>query len=359
MTGTTGTTGHGDSPPAWPGPPGLGGRPGLDRCLVMGVVNVTPDSFSDGGRWLDPEAAVAHGLQLAAEGADLIDVGGESTRPGAGRVSAAEELRRVGPVVAGLVSAGLMVSIDTTRAEVAAAALGAGAVMVNDVSGGLADPGMHAVVRAASAGYVIMHWRGPSAVMGDLARYTDVVAEVCAELAQQADAAVGAGIDPARIVIDPGIGFAKQAEHNWAVLADLPRVSRLNRAGPGFPLLVGASRKSFLGHLLAGPDGQPRPAEGRDEASVAVAALAAAAGAWCVRVHAAAASADAVRVAARWRQAAAVKAAVGPEGSVPGDPAAAARPGSGPEGSVPAGSGAADPPSGPEGSVPAGMGGRA
>ena len=152
MTGTTGTTGHEGPPPAWPGPPGLGGRPALDRCLVMGVVNVTPDSFSDGGQWLDPEAAVAHGLQLAAEGADLIDVGGESTRPGAGRVSAAEELRRVGPVVAGLVSAGMTVSIDTTRAEVAAAALGAGAVMVNDVSGGLADPGMHAVVRDAPAG---------------------------------------------------------------------------------------------------------------------------------------------------------------------------------------------------------------
>jgi dihydropteroate synthase len=151
--------------------------------------------------------------------------------------------------------------------------------------------------------------------MGDLARYTDVVAEVCAELAQQADAAVGAGIDPARIAIDPGIGFAKRAKHNWALLADLPRVSRLNRAGPGFPLLVGTSRKSFLGRLLADPDGQPRPAAGRDEASLAVATLAAAAGAWCVRVHTAAASADAVRVAACWRQAAAVKAGAGPEGA--------------------------------------------
>jgi dihydropteroate synthase len=339
MTGTTGTTGHGDTPPAWPGPPGLGGRPALDRCLVMGVVNVTPDSFSDGGRWLDPEAAVAHGLQLAAEGADLIDVGGESTRPGAGRVSAAEELRRVGPVVAGLVSAGLTVSIDTTRAEVAAAALGAGAVMVNDVSGGLADPAMHAVVRAASAGYVIMHWRGPSAVMGDLARYSDVVAEVCAELAQQADAAVGAGIDPDWIVIDPGIGFAKRAEHNWALLADLPRVSRLNRSGPGFPLLVGASRKSFLGLLLTDQDGQPRPAAGRDEASLAVATLAAAAGAWCVRVHAAAASADAVRVAACWRQAEAAGSLSGPEHSVRSGSDAVEPSGSGPEGSVPAGTG--------------------
>jgi dihydropteroate synthase len=271
----------------------------------MGVLNVTPDSFSDGGRWLDPGAAVAHGLRLATEGADIIDVGGESTRPGASRVTAAEELRRTGPVVTALAAAGLTVSIDTTRAEVAAAALEAGAVMVNDVSGGLADPGMHAVVRAASAGYVIMHWRGPSAVMGDLARYTDVVAEVCAELAQQTDAAVGAGIDRAQIAIDPGIGFAKRAGHNWALLADLPRVARLNRDGPGFPLLIGASRKSFLGRLLAGQDGEPRPAAGRDGASLAVATLAATAGAWCARVHDAAASADAVRVAARWRQASA------------------------------------------------------
>src|SRR5689334_19682629 len=216
MTGTTGTTGHGDSPPAMPGPPGLAGRPALDRGLVMGVVNVTPDSFSDGGRWLDPEAAVAHGLQLAAEGADINDVGGESTRPGAGRVTGAEELRRVGPVVAGLVSAGLTVSIDTTRAEVARAALAAGAVMVNDVSGGLADPAMHRTVSQAGAAYVIMHWRGPSAVMRDLASYQDVVAEVCAELRQQVAAAASAGVDPARIAIDPGIGFAKRAGHNWA-----------------------------------------------------------------------------------------------------------------------------------------------
>jgi dihydropteroate synthase len=283
---------------------------------LMGIVNVTPDSFSDGGRWLDPAAAVAHGLRLAAEGADIIDVGGESTRPGAGRVTAAQELRRVAPVVAGLASAGLTVSIDTTRAEVAEAALGAGAVMVNDVSGGMADPGMHGVVGAASAGYVIMHWRGPSAVMGDLARYTDVVAEVCAELAQQADAAVSAGIDPALIAVDPGIGFAKHAGHNWALLTELPRVARLDRPGPGFPLLAGASRKSFLGSLLATPDGKPRPAADRDDASLAVATLAAANGAWCVRVHAAAASADAVRVAARWRMAAAEHAA-GKESSVP------------------------------------------
>jgi dihydropteroate synthase len=305
----------------------------------MGVLNVTPDSFSDGGRWLDPGAAVAHGLALAAEGADIIDVGGESTRPGAGRVSAAEELRRVGPVVAGLVAAGLTVSIDTTRAEVAAAALAAGAAMVNDVSGGLADPGMHAVVSQAGAAYVIMHWRGPSAVMRDLASYQDVVAEVCAELRQQVAAAAGAGIDPARIAIDPGIGFAKRPEHNWALLADLPRVARLDRDGPGFPLLIGASRKSFLGSLLAGPDGQPRPAAGRDDATVALTALAATAGAWCVRVHAVAPSADAVRVAGCWRQAATMHSPAGPEHPVPPEAGAVKPSTSGPEGSVPAGAG--------------------
>jgi dihydropteroate synthase len=308
MTGIIGTTGHGDASAPRPAVPGLGGSPGLDRCLIMGVVNVTPDSFSDGGLWLDADAAVAHGLALAAAGADIVDVGGESTRPGAGRIDTAEELRRVAPVVAGLVSAGLAVSIDTTRAEVASAALAAGAVMVNDVSGGLADPGMHAAVRDAAAGYVIMHWRGPSAVMRDLASYSDVVAEVCAELRQQVDAAVGAGIDPALIAIDPGLGFAKEPAHNWALLADLPRVARLDGAGPGFPLLVGASRKSFLGSLLAGPDGEPRPAAGRDDASAAVTALAAGAGAWCARVHTVPASADAVRVAAHWRLAAAAQA---------------------------------------------------
>jgi dihydropteroate synthase len=314
----------------------------------MGVLNVTPDSFSDGGQWLDPEAAVAHGQRLADEGADIIDVGGESTRPGAGRVTAAEELRRTGPGVSALAAAGLTVSIDTTRAEVAAAALEAGAVMVNDVSGGMADPGMHAVVREAGAAYVIMHWRGPSAVMRDLASYTDVVAEVSAELRQQVAAATGAGIDPAQIAIDPGIGFAKRAGHNWALLADLPRVARLDQDGPGFPLLVGSSRKSFLGSLLAGPDGKPRPAEERDDASLALAALAAAAGAWCVRVHRAGPGADAVRVAARWRQAAAGPNPVGTEDSVPTMGETGAGRMRGPE---------AEP--GPEGSVPAGTGGRA
>lgn len=263
------------------------------RCLVMGVVNVTPDSFSDGGRWLDPDAAVAHGRRLLAEGADLLDVGGESTRPGAERVPQAEELRRVLPVIAGLVAEGAVVSIDTMRAEVAAAALEAGAAIVNDVSAGQADPEMAAVVARTGAPYVAMHWRGHSATMDHRAVYQDVVDEVCAELLARVDALVAAGVDPRQIVLDPGLGFAKTAEHNWRLLAALDRLTGLGR-----PLLVGASRKRFLGSLLAGADGVPMPPDRRDDATAATSALAAAAGAWAVRVHAVAASAAAVRVAA-------------------------------------------------------------
>jgi dihydropteroate synthase len=283
--------------------PGTGGRPGAGRCLVMGIVNVTPDSFSDGGAWFSAADAAEHGRELAAGGADIIDVGGESTRPGAGRVPAAEEQRRVGPVVRELAGAGLTVSVDTMRAQVAELALSAGAALVNDVSGGRADPGMHAVIRAARVPYVVMHWRGHSAAMAARASYGDVVREVCAELRQRVDAATGAGIDPELIVIDPGIGFAKRPEHNWALLAHLPEISRLGGSEPAFPVLVGASRKSFLGQLLADDGGKPRADTGREDATVAVTALAAAAGAWCVRVHAAAGNADAARAAARWRQA--------------------------------------------------------
>jgi dihydropteroate synthase len=285
-----------------PGPV-VRGLPGPGRCLVMGVVNVTPDSFSDGGEYLAPGAAISRGQELAAQGADIIDVGGESTRPGAGRTTAAEELRRIGPVITELAGAGLTVSVDTTRAAVAEAALSAGAKLVNDVSGGLADPAMYGLVAAAAVPYIVMHWRGPSSNMQASARYGDVVGEVCAELGQRVDAAAAAGIDPSLIVLDPGIGFAKVAEHNWALLTRLPEIARLGGSGPPFPMLVGASRKSFLGCLLAAGDGTPRPAAGRDDATIALTALAAAAGAWCVRVHAAAANADAVRVAAQWRQA--------------------------------------------------------
>lgn len=282
-------------------PPGL---PGPDRCLVMGVVNVTPDSFSDGGAWLDPAAAVAHGLRLAAQGADIVDVGGESTRPGAQRVDQAEELRRVGPVISELAAAGLVVSVDTMRAGVAEFALRAGARLVNDVSGGLADPRMPRLVADASIPYVVAHWRGYGRDMQSRAVYDDVVREVSGELRQRVDAVVAAGVDASAIIVDPGIGFAKLPGHNWALLTSLGEIARLGGGRP-FPVLVGASRKSFLGTLLRDADGQPRPPAERDDATVAVSALAAAAGAWCVRVHAVAANADAVRVAARWAAAAA------------------------------------------------------
>ncbi len=274
------------------------------RCLVMGVVNVTPDSFSDGGRWLAPDAAVAHGLELLAQGADIVDVGGESTRPGAGRTTSREELRRVAPVITELAAAGAYVSIDTMRARVAEFALAAGAALVNDVSGGLADPRMIPLIAEAGAPYVMAHWRGPSRVMNDRADYADVVGEVRDELRRRADTAIAAGVDPARIIVDPGLGFAKRAEHNWALLAGLGEISDLGTDGSPFRVLVGASRKRFLGSLLTTQDGEPRPFAGCDLATVSVTALAAATGAWCVRVHAVPGNADAVRVAARWRQAA-------------------------------------------------------
>jgi len=276
------------------------GLPDPGRCLVMGVVNVTPDSFSDGGAWFATGAAVSHGLQLAAEGADIVDVGGESTRPGAGRVDEAEELRRVGPVIAELARAGLTVSVDTMRAGVAEFALEAGARMVNDVSGGRSDPRLPRLVADAGVPYAIMHSRGPSRDMQQRAVYEDVVREVRDELRQRVDVVTAAGVDPSAIIVDPGIGFAKLAHHNWTILARLGEISCLGGASP-FPVLIGASRKSFLGRLLAGPDGEPRPAAQRDDATTAISALAAVAGAWCVRVHAVAANADAVRVTAQWR----------------------------------------------------------
>ncbi len=272
--------------------PTLAGFPDLGRTRVMGVVNVTPDSFSDGGRHLDPADAVRHGRALLDEGADLLDVGGESTRPGAARTTERQELARVLPVVEALAAAGAVVSVDTMRAGVAAAALDAGATLVNDVSGGLADPAMLPLVADRGCPYVAMHWRGHSADMQTRASYDDVVREVGVELRARRDAALTAGIAVDRLVLDPGLGFAKQPEHSWALLAALPELAALG------PLLVGASRKGFLGALLAGADGAPRPAGGRDDATAAVTVLAAAAGAWAVRVHAVRASADAVRVVA-------------------------------------------------------------
>ncbi|MCG8918012.1 dihydropteroate synthase [Actinokineospora sp. PR83] len=259
----------------------------------MGVLNVTPDSFSDGGRYLDVDDAIRHGLALWRRGADLVDVGGESTRPGAARVDAATESARVVPVVRALAAAGVAVSVDTTRAGVAEAAVEAGARVVNDVSGGLADPDMAKVAAATGVPWVLMHWRGHSRDMDSLAEYTDVVAEVRAELLAQVDAAVAAGVAEDRIVLDPGLGFAKNGAHNWALLRHLDSL-----VGLGFPVLVGASRKRFLGTLLAAPDGTPRPPDGREDATAAITALAAAAGAWGVRVHDVDRSLDAVAVVA-------------------------------------------------------------
>ncbi|MGV9825766.1 dihydropteroate synthase [Gordonia sp. NPDC003429] len=270
----------------------------------MGVLNVTADSFSDGGRFLDTDAAVAHGEQLLAEGADIIDVGGESTRPGAIRVDAQIETARVVPVISALTSRGARVSVDTMRAAVAAAAIEAGATIVNDVSGGRADADMAPLLADAGLPWILMHWR-PAADQADDGRrfthrvddtggYRDVVAEVSGELLGQVDAAVSAGVDPDRIILDPGLGFAKTAAHNWTLLNALPTL-----VGLGFPVLVGASRKRFLGTLLA-RDGVDRPPAGRETATAAITALAAAGGAWGVRVHDVQASHDAALVAAAW-----------------------------------------------------------
>ena len=269
-----------------------------DRLVVIGVLNVTPDSFSDGGRFTSLDDAVAHGCRLADDGADLVDVGGESTRPGADRVDAAEEERRVIPVIEALVANGVRVSIDTYRAVVAERGLAAGASVVNDVSGGLGDPDMAAVVRAAGCPWILMHWRGHSRRMQDLAHYVDVVDDVRRELAERVEAANQAGISSDRIVIDPGLGFAKTAEHNWALLAHLDVL-----VGFGLPVLIGASRKSFLGRVLADPAGTPRPVDEREAATVALTAYAATQGAWGVRVHDVRANVDAARTIAAVREA--------------------------------------------------------
>ncbi|MFD7826788.1 dihydropteroate synthase [Kitasatospora sp. NPDC059803] len=275
----------------------LSGLPEWDRCAVMGVVNVTPDSFSDGGRWLDPGRAVDRGLLLAEQGADIVDVGGESTRPGATRVSEEEELRRVLPVVRSLTDKGVLVSIDTMRARVAEAAVEAGARIINDVSGGRADAGMIGAAARSGVPFVVMHWRGQSAHMDELAAYEDVATEVIREVARQMDTVVAAGVDPSQVIVDPGLGFAKRRQDDWALLASLDAWRVLGR-----PLLVAASRKRFLGELLADPrTGEARPARERDAATAAASVLAAAQGAWAVRVHEVRDTADAVRVEAAIR----------------------------------------------------------
>jgi dihydropteroate synthase len=263
----------------------------------MGIVNVTPDSFSDGGRWADPDAAIEHGLRLLADGADILDIGGESTRPGATRPLVEEELGRVVPVISELAATGAAVSVDTMRAEVARAALDAGATIVNDVSGGLADPAMLEVVAASEAMYVAMHWRAHSDHMQDFASYDGpggVAGAVRAELSERVRAILAAGIDRERIVLDPGLGFAKRGEHNWELLRGLDAVCDL-----GFPLLVGASRKQFLGAILADADGRPRPVDEREYAGTALTVLLAQRGVWGLRVHDVRASHDTLRVLAR------------------------------------------------------------
>jgi dihydropteroate synthase len=277
--------------------PALRGLPAaladVERCLVMGVLNVTPDSFSDGGEFLDASAAIAHGLDMVAQGADLVDVGGESTRPGAQRVDSIEEARRVLPVVRALAAEGVPVSIDSMRASTVLAAVDAGACLVNDVSGGLADPEMGRAVAALGVPFVAMHWRGHSVDMDSRAVYDDVVAEVVAELAARLTDLTAQGLDIDHIVVDPGLGFAKLGAHNWSLLADFDALQMLAR-----PVLVGASRKGFLGTLLADDEGAPRAADRRADATTALTALVAAKGAWAVRVHDVAGSADAVRVVA-------------------------------------------------------------
>ena len=262
----------------------------------MGVVNVTDDSFSDGGLFLDRDRAVAHGLQLVADGASIVDVGGESTRPGATRIDPKVERSRVLPVIEELARQGVTVSIDTMHADVARAALEKGARIVNDVSGGRADPGMAPLLAEAKVPWVLMHWRSVDADRPhDVPDYRDVVAEVRAELLAGVDAAVAAGVDPAKLIIDPGLGFAKTGAHNWALLRALPEF-----VATGIPVLVGASRKRFLGTLLADADGRPRPPDGRETATAVISALAAQHGAWGVRVHDVRASVDALKVQEAW-----------------------------------------------------------
>jgi dihydropteroate synthase len=272
----------------------------LERTAVMGICNLTDDSFSDGGLYLTLDRALEHCRRMTAEGADIIDVGGESTRPGAERVPAEIERQRVLPLVKELVSAGIAVSVDTTRSQLALACVEAGALMINDVSGGLADQAMLEVMAETGVVSCLMHWRGPSKLMDRLDDYSDVLRQVIDELSQRVDSALAAGVKPTAIVLDPGLGFSKTGASNWPLLSGLNQLAAL-----GFPLLVGASRKRFL--QMAEPTtatDQKPPFADRDAATVAVSAIAAMAGVWCVRVHEVAANATAVRVAAAVNQSA-------------------------------------------------------
>lgn len=266
-----------------------------DRTLVMGILNVTEDSFSDGGAYLDQEAAIQHGLALHHAGADLIDVGGESTRPGSEPIASATEQARVLPVVEALVTAGAVVSLDTRHTDTAEAALKLGEVIINDVSGLQHEEAMPELIARTGAHYILMHNRGDSRTMDSLTDYDDVVQDVIAELTEVRDRFLAAGVKPEQIILDPGLGFAKTGEQNWELLRGLEWLQAM-----GHPVLVAASRKRFLGSLLADDDGAPVPPERRDAATAAISALSAARGAWGVRVHDVRSSADAVRTAAAW-----------------------------------------------------------
>jgi dihydropteroate synthase len=265
----------------------------MQRTLVLGILNVTPDSFADGGKFLDPADAITQGRKLIAEGADIIDVGGESTRPGAERVSEEEELKRVMPVITELVKDGAVISVDTTRSEVAKAAIAAGATYVNDVSGGLADEKMAALIAAnPKVQYIVMHWRGESKDMQSKAVYKDVVKEVKDELDQRVVELLKAGVQAEQIILDPGIGFAKEPEHNWEILQNIERFQLL-----GYPILIGASRKRFLGELVNAKD-----ADNREAASIALTAQLARLEIWGVRTHSVKPHLDAIAVADRLRK---------------------------------------------------------
>ena len=265
----------------------------MQRTLVLGILNVTPDSFADGGKFLEPAAAIMQGRKLITEGADIIDVGGESTRPGAERVSEEVELKRVIPVITELVKDGAVVSVDTTRSEVAKAAIKAGATYVNDVSGGLADEKMAQLIAAnPKVQYIVMHWRGESKDMQSKAIYKDVVKEVKAELDDRVSELIKVGVQAEQIILDPGIGFAKEAEHNWQILQNIERFQLL-----GYPILVGASRKRFLGELI-----NAKNADDREAASIALTAELARLNIWGVRTHSVKPHRDAIAVADRLRK---------------------------------------------------------
>jgi len=262
----------------------------LNRTAIMGVLNVTPDSFSDGGLYATTDLAIKHGLELVRQGADIVDVGGESTRPGAQRVTLDEELSRVIPVIEKLVEAGVSVSVDTMRSHVAEQALTAGAHLINDVSAGLADEDMFGVVKESNVPYIMMHWRAHSIEMNEKTEYTNVVTEVIDELKVRVDSAVSAGISPDRLVLDPGIGFAKLPEQNWPILRHIDEFM-----AEGFPTLIGVSRKRFIGELLADASG-PREVDSRDYATTALTTLLAQANLWAIRVHNVQAAHDAIAV---------------------------------------------------------------